>query len=112
MANVVTNPTADQSIGAHNLLPASGNTTQSLGLSTARWNASLGTSDIKSMNGILNAIDFPGSDIGAQVNAAIAALTATGSGGTVFIPAGTISPPPYICRVKSNCAALPQWEQP
>jgi hypothetical protein len=43
--------------------------------------------NITSMNGVLNALDFPGSDIGTQVNAAIATLPA--SGGEVYIPAGT-----------------------
>jgi hypothetical protein len=42
MANIVTNPTADQTIQSFNLLPASGNTSQSLGSSAAPWNATLG----------------------------------------------------------------------
>jgi hypothetical protein len=37
MANVVTNPTANQIIDAYDLLPASSNTTQSLGIPTAEW---------------------------------------------------------------------------
>ena len=49
--------------------------------------ADIATANITNMNGILNALDFPGSDIGTQVNAAIATLPA--SGGEVYIPAGT-----------------------
>ena len=49
--------------------------------------ATITTANITNMNGILNATDFPGADIGAQVNAAIATLPA--SGGEVYIPAGT-----------------------
>jgi len=41
--------------------------------------------NITNANGVLNATDFPGADIGAQVNNAIAALPA--EGGTVLIPA-------------------------
>jgi hypothetical protein len=41
-------------------------------------------------NGILNAAQFPGADIGAKVNAAFASLT---NGGTVHIPAGSYSFP-------------------
>ena len=85
---VLKSPSADQTVTADNLLPASANTTQSLGLSTARWNALLGTADIKSINKIVNAADFPGSpDIGLQVQNAIAALPS--AGGTVYIPAGS-----------------------
>jgi hypothetical protein len=48
----------------------------------------LGTADIKSINKIVNAADFPGSpDIGLQVQNAIAALPS--AGGTVYIPAGS-----------------------
>ena len=96
---VVESPSADQTITADNLNPATSNTMQSLGLSTARWNASLGTADIKSMNGVLNATDFPGADIGAQVNNAIAALGT--SGGQIYIPAGTYA--------FSNTIYLPPW---
>jgi hypothetical protein len=38
MANVVTNPTADQQITLHNLLASNGNMTQSLGTPSAPWN--------------------------------------------------------------------------
>jgi hypothetical protein len=52
MANVVTNPSEDQSIGSDNLLPASGNPTgQSLGTSAAPWNA------------VLNNLTVNGSDV-------------------------------------------------
>jgi hypothetical protein len=39
------------------------------------------------MNGVLNASDFAGADIGAQVNAAITQLGA--AGGSIYIPAGS-----------------------
>ena len=94
MANVVTNPTADQTIQSFNLLPASGNTTQSLGTSSAPWEASLDSADIQTaviqnLNSVLNAADFMGSDIGAQVNAAYLALPPTG--GMIFVPSGSYS---------------------
>ena len=81
---VLLTPSGDQVITADNLLPASGNTTQYLGTSANPW---LFFGSAKSMNGVLNATLFPGSDIGAQVNAAIAALGS--SGGEIYIPAGT-----------------------
>jgi hypothetical protein len=103
MANLVTNPTADQTIQSHNLLPASGNTTQSLGSSAAPWEAALGnasiqTANITNMNGVLNAVDYMGSgDIGAGIMNAIAALpTVTGNdykGNPYSYPAGTIYVP-------------------
>jgi hypothetical protein len=43
--------------------------------------------NITSMNGVLNAADFAGVDIGVKANAAI--LSLAGAGGTVYIPAGT-----------------------
>ncbi len=89
MANIVTNPTADQSITAYNLLPAPSNTTQSLGTSSAPWNASLKTATAASINGVLCATDFSGSDIGAQINAAYAALPA--NGGEIYVPASASS---------------------
>jgi len=49
--------------------------------------AIIATANITSINGLLNATDYPGADIGAKVNAAIAALPA--NGGTVYIPAGS-----------------------
>lgn len=45
-----------------------------------------GPNDIQQWNGILNAQQFPGSDIGAQINAAYAALPATG--GTIMVSVG------------------------
>jgi Chaperone of endosialidase len=114
MANVVTNPSSDQTIQSHNLLPASGNTTQSLGSASATWNAAFGQVSVESVsaqnaafgqvsvesvsaqsvNGILNALEYDtanlGVDIGAQVMAAITALlSASPNGGTILIPAGT-----------------------
>jgi hypothetical protein len=53
MANVVTNPTADQTIGSHNLLPAAANATQSLGSSSARWVANLIASTVGSLDNII-----------------------------------------------------------
>lgn len=89
---VLLSPSADQTITVHNLLPASANTTQSLGLSGARWNASLGTLDATSINGTLNAADFSGSDIGAKINAAYAVCAArTPLGGRIYVPAGAYS---------------------
>jgi hypothetical protein len=53
--------------------------------------AGTGSDTAKSANGELNATMYPGTDIGEQVNAAIADLPRTG--GTVFIPA---SATPYV----------------
>jgi hypothetical protein len=110
---VVKNPTGDQTIATNSLLPASANTTQSLGRSVSRWAASLGTTDVMSLNGVLNATDFPGADIGAQVNAAIAVINAheTTYGGSIYIPAGaypqttTIYLPPWITLRGAGAAA-------
>jgi hypothetical protein len=78
MANIVTNPTADQSIQSDNLLPASANTAQSLGTSAARWNATLGSVVVENLNTVLYADQFPGSTADAQIAAALAALPSTG----------------------------------
>jgi hypothetical protein len=59
MANIVTNPTADQTIQSDNLLPASGNTTQSLGTAAASW----------ILNSYLIANLAPGNFSGTQYNA-------------------------------------------
>jgi hypothetical protein len=77
---VITNPSADQTIAADNLLPASGNTTQSLGTATAPWNA-----ELRAQNGVLFADAFTGTDIFAKANAAAATLTGPG---LVVIPPG------------------------
>ena len=71
--------------------------------------------NITSMNGVLNANDFAGADIGAKVNAAIAALpsvpssvsTPGASGGTVYIPAGvyTQTTTIYLPRYVKLCGA-------
>lgn len=47
------------------------------------------TSSIGNFGGILDASTFPGSDIGAKINAAYAALPATG--GNITVPSGTFS---------------------
>ena len=82
---VLLTPSGDQVITADNLLarcwkhnPIFRNERQPLAILRVK---------AKSMNGVLNATLFPGSDIGAQVNAAIAALGS--SGGEIYIPAGT-----------------------
>jgi hypothetical protein len=53
---------------------------------TVTGTSNSGPTTTTSINGVLNATSFSGSDIGAKVNAAFASLT---SGGTVGIPAGT-----------------------
>jgi hypothetical protein len=55
--------------------------------------------NITSMNGVLNANDFAGADIGAKVNAAITALGS--SGGTVFIPAGSYTQTTTIVKPRN-----------
>jgi hypothetical protein len=67
-------------------------TAQLAGLATINNTTFTGTTtiplaNIASMNGVLNANDFVGADIGAQVNAAITQLGA--AGGSIYIPAGT-----------------------
>jgi hypothetical protein len=69
MANIVTNPTADQTIQSFNLLPAAGNTSQSLGTASAPWDAAVGTVNTI----ILYANNFPGATLGAQIAAACTA---------------------------------------
>ncbi|MGA3200610.1 MAG: hypothetical protein ABSD89_14580, partial [Halobacteriota archaeon] len=110
---VVKNPTGDQTIATNSLLPASANTTQSLGRSVSRWAASLGITDVMSLNGVLNATDLPGADIGAQVNNAITAINVNDAtyGGSIYIPAGvytqttTIYLPPWITLRGAGAAA-------
>lgn len=77
-AAVLKAPTGDQAIASNNLLPASGNTTQSLGSTAAPWNATLRT-----QNTIVYADAF------ASLQAAHDALGS--NGGTVVIPVGTFS---------------------
>jgi hypothetical protein len=60
--------------------------------------------NITNMNGVLNATDFAGADIGAQVNAAITqltTLTAGGNSGAIFIPQGTYA--------QTTTIYLPPW---
>jgi hypothetical protein len=66
-------PGADQSVSAHHILPASGNTTQSLGSVSAPWIA-----ELYSCNTTLFADAFPGATADAKINAALAALPSTG----------------------------------
>jgi len=108
MANVVTNPTADQTISLHNLLPASGNSSQSLGTSGAAWNAALGTVSVKSLENVLYVDQFTGTgnnDVGDKINAAYASLPATG--GIIVVPAGAYSfSTPISCGVNNKPAIL------
>lgn len=80
---VLLNPSGDQTISADNLLPAAGNTTQSLGSSAATWEAVLGTVSTSDLNGIqvVDGINH------ATIQSAINACPSTG--GTVYLPAGT-----------------------
>ena len=82
MANVITNPTADQSIVSHNLLPASGNTTQSLGLTTAPWNSVLNEAQIATSLALpynqTIVLGGSGDPYSGSINAAIAGLQSSG----------------------------------
>lgn len=68
---VSTAPSADQTINAFSLLPASGNTSQALGSSSARWNL---YANAVMLNNVIHVGGSIAGDIGAQVNAAYAAL--------------------------------------
>jgi len=89
-----------------------------VGLTTVA-NETVINESVQYSNGILNAALFPGADIGAQVNAAIAALPTTytaggspngGSGGAIFIPQGTYAQtttiylPPWVRLFGSSAA--------
>jgi hypothetical protein len=100
MANVVTNPTADQTIQSFNLLPASGNATQSLGKSGAPWNATLGIQN----KAVVWADQFPGADAGVQINNAIAALPTITVSGTAY-PAGVV-------MLHGFASTQPVWSTP
>jgi len=96
MANVVTNPTANQTITAFDLNPASGNTTQSLGISGSAWNAVLGQTTISNLNNVIYVDGIKYTTIQAAINA----LPSTG--GLVFIPAGTYTISSAITIPNSN----------
>jgi hypothetical protein len=69
MANIVTNPTANQTIQAYDLLPAASNpaiTGQSFGESGAPWQASY--INLQMGNAVVYADQCPGSDAFAQIN--------------------------------------------
>jgi hypothetical protein len=83
---VLLDPSADQTIEQFNLLPAAGNTTQSLGAVGAPWNAVLNNVSVKSLENALFADQFSGADIFAQANSAAASLSGPG---IVVIPPGT-----------------------
>jgi len=74
MANIITNPTADQTIQLHNLLPASGNTSQSLGSSAAPWNAAL----LQLNGGTVICLTGTGDPYGGLIQNAINALPSAG----------------------------------
>jgi hypothetical protein len=96
MANVVTNPTSNQTIQSFDLLPASGNTSQSLGISGAPWVAYLtgatlvGATDISQLNSVVVidaiALNAAGGDLGLAINTAYNNMT---SPGAIYIPAGS-----------------------
>jgi hypothetical protein len=76
--------------------------------------AAITTANITNMNGILNATDYPGADIGVQVNAAIAALGT--NGGEIYIPAGTYAfantiylPTHVVLRGASATGTILNW---
>jgi hypothetical protein len=79
MANIVTNPSANQQILDYDLIPATGNTTQSLGDSTALWDAALGSATSGALNNIVHVdgVVYPFTQAGVQ--AAIDAATNSGS---------------------------------
>ncbi len=92
---------------ATNFLPA--NPGQNLGSSAQPWNAFLQAVSVsgllsgENVNSVLCANLFTGADIGAQINAAYAALPSTG--GIVFVQPGayTITTPIYIGTLGKPC---------
>lgn len=81
------NPGADQTINDHSLLPASGNTTQSLGSSSAPWNAYLNTTTAIDLTApkLNNVLTVDGTTY-ANIAAALSALPT--NGGVVVCPPG------------------------
>jgi hypothetical protein len=103
---ILASPGADQSIVSGNLLPASGNTTQSLGSGTAPWNA-----EFRALNNVVYADAFPGANMGAKIANAIAVLPATGGivDARAFQGAQTFSSNPFagivgpVTLLTGNC---------
>jgi hypothetical protein len=102
MANIVTNPTGPQSIQAYDLLADAGNTSQSLGSSSAPWLATLYSLTVQNNiatetlgTNIVFANQMSGSDLGAQINAADA-LLGSNPGAIVITGSGTVSTSPTI----------------
>lgn len=96
MANIITNPPGNQSIVVGDLLPASGNTSQSLGTSGAIWNGVFGSLTAASLyNGSANTVVFvsqmAGTDIGAKINAADAAIGSSNAGTIVLDVSGSMT---------------------
>jgi hypothetical protein len=84
MANIVTNPTANQTIQAYDLLPAGSNpavTGQSFGESGAPWQASY--INLQVGNAVVYADQCPGSDAFAKINYAQTLLPG-GTPGSVY----------------------------
>ena len=82
-APIVQNPVGDQTIQTNNLLPAAGNTTQSLGNSAAPWNATLNNLTVQGTTqyAVVNATT------GFQVNGAAPAGNVLRGNGADFVSA-------------------------
>jgi hypothetical protein len=84
MANVVTNSTADRTIPSANLLPASRNTSQSLGNPAAPWNVTLVAKLGQLNGGAVICLTGSSDPYGGLIHNAISALSASGlSGGAI-----------------------------
>lgn len=87
---IIKNPSGDQTISTNNLLPAAGNTTQSLGSTAAPWMA-----ELRAVNTVLFADAF------SSIQAAHDALPS--GGGKIIVPAGTYSASGNVLTIsKSN----------
>jgi hypothetical protein len=95
-------PSANQTIASYDLLPASGNTSQSLGLSSAPWLATLYSLTVQNNiatetlgTNVVFANQMSGTDLGAQINAADM-LLGSSPGAIVITESGTVSTAPTI----------------